>query len=110
MKFTFTTHIERGNREIELDVEYDVSERVEAILYGDYPQPAEGGEVELLSIKHNGSPFALSVEEDNVIYDQACDRADDDLRQYHIDREDDWAEYQEGLREERQHERRPRAS
>ncbi len=97
--FEFTTYIYRGRneREIEIDVEYTATPIVPAVLYGDYPQPAEGGEVEVLSVKHNGAPFALTAEEDARVYDQACDRADDDLKQHRIDSAEDWcAEMERG--------------
>ena len=44
MRFPIIHYIERGDEEIELAVIYDVSPFVPAVLYGDYPQPAEGGD------------------------------------------------------------------
>ena len=85
--FTFTAWITRGRmeREYELDVTYSVTPRVPAT----YWQPDEGGEIEILDVRHNGAPFATTREEDDQLYDAACERADGDL----ADLAEDWAEY-----------------
>ncbi len=79
MRFPFTHIIERDDDEIELSVIYDVSPFVPAQLYGDYPQPAEGGEIEIISVKLGGFEFALSDAEERALI-QACEeRASDDI-------------------------------
>mgnify|MGYP000028189555 CR=1 FL=1 len=96
--FTFTDWLYRGRneREYEVEVTYSVTPGSPAILYGDYPQPADDGEVEILSVKHNGAEFSTSSEEDNILYDHACDRADEDLAEYFAEA----AEYRAEMRRE----------
>lgn len=79
MRFPFTTYIERGEDEIELAVIYDVTAFVPARLYGDYPQPAEGGEVELISIKHKGAEFTLTDAEESALITECEERAGSDM-------------------------------
>jgi hypothetical protein len=78
-RFTFDTEIERGDFDVELRVTYSVTPFVAARLYGDYPQPAEGGEVELISVQHNGKPFKLADEEEEAILQECADRAASDM-------------------------------
>jgi hypothetical protein len=82
-KFTFTTYLYRGPREIEHEVEvtYSVSPYRAATM----EQPAEGGEVEILSVK--GVDYT-SRDEDDGLYDQACDRANEDLAEWHAEQEE----------------------
>ena len=81
MRFPFTHYIERGDEEIELSVIYDVSEFIPARLYGDYPQPAEGGEVEIISVKCDGAEFGLYPHEEAALQ-QACEeRAGSDIEE-----------------------------
>lgn len=89
-KFTFDTCFERGGHDIEVSVTYGVSEYNPARLYGDYPQPADGGEVEILAIKDafSGNDVDLTVAEEDYIYDEACTRADSDLAEYYADRDE----------------------
>lgn len=98
--FTFTAYITRGRmeREYELDVTYSVTPHVPAT----YWQPAEGGEVEILDVRHNGALFATTREEDDQLYDAACERVDDDL----ADLADDWAEYRAEARRDALEDRR----
>lgn len=79
MRFPFTTHIEVGDEEIELFVIYDVTPLVPARLYGDYPQPAEGGEVELISVKHNGAEFPLTDKQEAALIRECEERAQSDV-------------------------------
>lgn len=79
MRFPFTTYIEVGETEIELAVVYDVTPFVPARLYGDYPHPAEGGEVELISVKHNGTDFPLTDEQEAALIAECEERAGEDL-------------------------------
>lgn len=90
--FTFTADLERARSEIEVDVTYTVTDHVAAT----YWQPAEGGEVEITSVKRDGAEFATTREEDDRLYDLACDRADEDLAEYHAEA----AEYRADMRRE----------
>lgn len=79
MRFPFDTSIERGDDEIELRVVYDVTPYVPAQLYGDYPQPEEGGEVEIISVKRDGEPFDLTGDEEAKIQRECEERSGDDM-------------------------------
>lgn len=79
MRFPVTHHIERGDEEIELAVIYDVSPFVPARLYGDYPQPAEGGDVEIISVKCDGEPFNLYPHEEAALQSACEERAQSDI-------------------------------
>lgn len=80
-KFTFRTYLYRGptEREYEVEVTYSVTTGSPPVLYGDYPHPGDDGEVEILSVKHNGRLFDTTADEDDILHTQACDRADEDL-------------------------------
>ena len=79
MRFPFNTTIEVGDDEIELAVIYDVTPFVPARLYGDYPQPAEGGEVEIISVRHNGADYPLTDEQETALLTECEERAQDDI-------------------------------
>lgn len=79
MRFPFDTTIERGDEEIEVRVIYDVTPIVPARLYGDYPQPAEGGEVEIISITRDGKPFHPTQPEEAVLLNECIARSGDDM-------------------------------
>lgn len=81
MRFPFTHYIERGDEEIELAVIYDVSEFVPARLYGDYPQPAEGGEVEIISVKCDGADFTMYPHEEAALLTACEERAGSDIEE-----------------------------
>ena len=81
MRFPFTHYIERGDEEIELAVVYDVSPFVPARLYGDYPQPAEGGDVEIISIKCDGVEFNLYPHEEAALQSACEERAQADIEE-----------------------------
>lgn len=83
-KFSFVEFIYRGptEREYEVEVEYEFRPGSPAILYGDYPQPADPGEVELLSVKHNGAEFSTTAEEEQKLLERCQDRAGEDLAEY----------------------------
>lgn len=74
-RFTFDTSVERGDEEIDVRVAYSVTSFVPAT----YWQPAEGGEVELLSIRRNGKDFDLSDSEEATILQEAEERAQRDI-------------------------------
>lgn len=79
MRFPFDTIIERRDEEIEVRVIYDVSPIIPARLYGDYPQPAEGGEVEIISVTRAGQPFATTDAENDALLAEANNRSGDDM-------------------------------
>ena len=79
MRFPFNTTIEVGESEIELAVIYDVTPYVPARLYGDSPQPAEGGEVEIISVHHNGADYPLTNEQEAALQTECEERAQDDI-------------------------------
>lgn len=91
MRFLFPTAIERGDDEIELAVIYSASPRVAAT----YWQPAEGGEVELVSIRNaaTGDEIDLTDAEEAALIDECAARMDQDFADDAADRAD-W-EYQE---------------
>lgn len=97
-RFIFTTSIERDDDEIDVRVIYDVSPIVPARLYGDYPQPAEGGEVEIIKAEFVGvdaatMPAPLTDGEFEALQTEAEERAQSDLEGEAADRAD-WL-YQE---------------
>ena len=59
-RFQFTVDHMVGRRETELVVTYSVTPFVPAT----YWQPAEGGECEIVSVKHGGKEFDLTAEEE----------------------------------------------
>ena len=73
-RFTFDHEIERGDETIEVRVCYDVTPFVAAT----YWQPAEGGEVELISVKRDGVEFPLTDAEEGVLLAVCQERAGDD--------------------------------
>lgn len=74
MRFPFTTWIERGNDELELAVIYDVTPYRAAT----HLQPAEGGEVELISVKHKGAEFNLTDAEEAALIAECQERGQRD--------------------------------
>ena len=74
-RFQFTVDHMIGRREVELVVTYSVT----PIVAATYWQPAEGGEVEIQSIKHDGKPVTLTGAEEEAILAMAEARAADDL-------------------------------
>lgn len=74
-RFPFTTSIEREGDEIEINVIYNVTPFVEAT----YWQPAEGGEVEIISVRKDGKHFALSDDEETALLRECEERAQGDL-------------------------------
>lgn len=74
-RFSFDTSIERGDDEIDVRVVYSVTPFVEAT----YWQPAEGGEVELISVRRDSQPFTTTDAEDEALVAQCEARAADDM-------------------------------
>lgn len=79
MRFPFNTTIEVGESEIELAIIYDVTPYVPARLYGDYPQPEEPAEVEIISVKHNGAEYPLTDEQEAALQTECEGRANSDF-------------------------------
>ena len=75
MRFTFDTAIERGDDELEVRVTYSVSPFIAAT----YWQPAEGGEVEIIAVKHEGKPLNTTDAEYEALLTLAQERAQDDM-------------------------------
>lgn len=89
MRFPFTHYIERGDEEIELSVIYSVTPFIPATYY----QPAEGGEVEIVSVKCDGAEFGLYSFEEDALQRVCEERAATDWAEAKAD-EADWR-YQE---------------
>lgn len=79
MRFPFDTTIDREDEEVEVRVIYDVTPMIPARLYGDYPQPAEGGEVEIISITRDGKPFQPTQSEEATLLLECEERAQSDM-------------------------------
>lgn len=88
--FAFDHFIERGDDEIELRVCYSITTPRAAT----YWQPAEGGEVEIVSVEREGVEFPLTDAEDDALFEVCERRAMDDYR----DALADEAEYRAELR------------
>ena len=74
-RFTFTTSIERDDSEIDVKVTYDVT----PFRAATYWQPAEGGEVELISVKCAGAEFTLTDAEETALLAECEARAPQDI-------------------------------
>ena len=88
-RFQFSVDHMVGRREIELVVTYSITAPVAAT----YWQPAEGGEVEIVSVQHGGRPFTVSEAEEDALLEQAIRRSADDWAD-DVAAEADWR-YQE---------------
>lgn len=98
MEAQFTTYVYRGRneREHELEVTYRAAAGTPARMYGDYPHPAEPGEVEIIRVTYDGEDFDTTREEDDIIYEEAVRRAPEDWAEYLSEA----AEYQAEMRRE----------
>jgi len=74
-RFTFDTLVTRGDEEIEVRVTYSVSPFVAAT----YWQPAEGGEVEIISVKRDGQEISLTDAEEGSLLAECEGRAASDI-------------------------------
>ena len=77
--FIFNHEIIRGDDVFEVEVEYTCTPFVNAT----YWQPAEGGEVEITDVQHNGEFFKVTDDEDDLLCEAAGNRAYSDF--------EDWA-------------------
>ena len=74
-RFTFDHEIERDDDTFEVRVCYDVTPFIAAT----YWQPAEGGEVEIVSVKREGAEFQLTDAEEVALLTACQERAADDM-------------------------------
>lgn len=88
-RFQFTVDHMIGRREVELVVTYSMTAPVAAT----YWQPAEGGEIEIVSVKHDGREITLSEAEEDALVEQAIARSVSDWEEEDA-AEADWR-YQE---------------
>lgn len=72
--YTFATEVEREDVTLDVTVTYTVSPYYPATYY----QPAEGGDVELVSVTANGNDVALTDAEELILVRECLDRADAD--------------------------------
>lgn len=81
MRFPYFAYVERDGQEIELAVVYDVSPYIPATgpTYSCGGQPAEGGEVELISVRYNGAEFTLTDAEEEALIAECEERAGEDM-------------------------------
>lgn len=74
-RFTFDTLVTRGDEEIEVGVTYSVTPFIAAT----YWQPAEGGEVEIQSVKRDGQEISLTDAEEGSLLAECEGRASSDI-------------------------------
>jgi len=98
-RFQFTVDHMIGRREVELVVTYSMTpgRAEQGPTYACGGQPAEPAEVEIASVKHEGREVTLSPDEEHTLWEQACERA-----------EQDWANEQAAEADWRYQERRDR--
>lgn len=75
MMFTFETTVEREDEGFDVKVTYSISPIIEAT----YWQPAEGGEVELISVKKDGKEITLTDAEEDALIEECIARSGDDM-------------------------------
>lgn len=76
LKFWFETSIINDDEELDVEVEYEGTPYVPATYY----QPAEGGEVYVLSVKDSkGKEMELTEEQELKIFHECQDRLQDDI-------------------------------
>ena len=86
-----TVYLTRGDEDIELEVEFDMSPIIPARgpSWDSPGEPAEGGEIEVLSVQYNGVELSgLSDAEDAFILNYLYENVEDDF--------DDGSDYFEG--------------
>lgn len=71
-QFQFTAY---SADDLELTVTYSCTPFVDAT----YWQPAEGGEVEIVAVTHEGRPMPLSAADEGRLHDLASERAAEDM-------------------------------
>lgn len=78
MTHTTSFTLTRGEEEIELDVEYTVSQFYGATgpSWNDPGSPAEGGEIEELTVTRDGAAFILTADEVALLEAQIYDKHD----------------------------------
>ena len=100
-KFETLRHDSRGGEKV-IEVTYAASRPVAARLYGDYPQPAEGSECEILKVSCGGEEINLFDNEYQALLDLCHERVAEDFAGHDADAEEYRAEARaERLAEER---------
>ena len=87
--FTFTTEIEPdADLPVELVVTYTGSPIIPAQTYGppEHCYPAEGGEVEIQSVTHNGSEYPLTDKQEDALITICEERLEQDAADAWADR------------------------
>lgn len=84
--FTFTTAIERGDYELEYEIIYSATPRIDAT----YWQPAEGGEIEIVGMRYlgGGCPEPLTDAEIYALFPVIEARFDSDWLAHQADEAD----------------------
>lgn len=79
-EFEFSHELIRGDDAFEVDVTYSATPIIPAQVCGpaEYCHPAEGGEVEIVSVERDGTAFATTPEEDDLIQRAAEARCEED--------------------------------
>lgn len=74
----------RGEEDIDLTIEYSMSAYFPAQTYGppEHCSPAEGGEIDEMTILRDGWPFTLTEEEERAVEDFVYDHHDYDSDDY----------------------------
>lgn len=78
MSHEITYHLTRDGEEIELTIEYAVAAYCPAQTYGppEDCSPAEGGEIEEMTVRRDGRPFTLTSLEEREVEDWIYDNHD----------------------------------
>jgi hypothetical protein len=84
-QLTTFAYIERGDDELEITVDYDATPFVDAT----YWQPAEGGEIEITAVTHDGMPITLTEAEESRVIDSCKEH----FLEHQGDEAADYAEY-----------------
>ena len=99
MKMSKTVCILRGDEELEIEVDFDISPLIPASgpSFNSPGEPAEGGEIEVESVKHNGVELAgLSEAEDAFIHNYLVENFDDDFDEVDFDDDSPYWREREG--------------
>lgn len=100
VRFPFTCYLARGEEEIVVRGAYEVRPGCPERRYGDYPQPAEPDEVEVLSVTTDPPTVTLTEAEHERIEDYCAERAAEDWADYLFDAYERRAEMRADLTED----------
>ena len=97
--FTFNWTLERDEETIECEVTYSCTPFIPAQTYGpaEHCHPAEGGEIEIISVIAGGKEIELTEVEMMGLHDCAEERAEQDFK----DAGDDYGDYLADLARDR---------